>query len=198
MEQSNKFRNGKIYKIECNISGLVYIGSTIKTLDQRLKGHEYNYKRYTTQESTKFLSSFTILDEQNYNISLIINYPCESRKELLDMEGKFIRKLDKDCVNKNMPGRTSAQYREDNKDFIKTQKRIYREDNKDAIKIQQRIYREDNKDAIKIQQRIYREDNKDAIKTKERIYREKNRKSINEKQFIKRWKKMFPDVDLGF
>ena len=33
----NKFENAKIYKIVDNVSDMVYIGSTCKTLQQRLK-----------------------------------------------------------------------------------------------------------------------------------------------------------------
>ena len=32
----NKYQEGKIYKIVCNITGEIYIGSTIKTLNDRL------------------------------------------------------------------------------------------------------------------------------------------------------------------
>ena len=43
MEDKNKTSNysqGKIYKIVCNKTGLIYIGSTYRTLDERLKRHE--------------------------------------------------------------------------------------------------------------------------------------------------------------
>ena len=40
------YQNGKIYKIVCNITGLVYIGSTIENLTERLWGHVYHYNSY--------------------------------------------------------------------------------------------------------------------------------------------------------
>ena len=37
----------KIYKIECNVTGLVYVGSTCEpTLAKRLTKHVGNYKSY--------------------------------------------------------------------------------------------------------------------------------------------------------
>jgi hypothetical protein len=161
MEQS-KYSEGKIYRIQCNITGLVYIGSTIKTLSQRLINHESRYKSYLKQEC-KYITSIKVLESNDYNIALIRDYPCESKKELTDMEGKYIKYMYVNyeglCVNKVIPGRTMVEYRQDNKDKIK----------QNSIE--------------------YRQNNKDKIKQKDKIYREKNRQIINEKQLIKRWAK---------
>ena len=35
--ETNDYSQGKIYKIVCNKTGLVYIGSTYRSLEQRLK-----------------------------------------------------------------------------------------------------------------------------------------------------------------
>ena len=41
------YQLGKIYKIECNVTGKVYIGSTCEPiLARRLAGHIKSYKRY--------------------------------------------------------------------------------------------------------------------------------------------------------
>ena len=40
------YQQGKIYKIVCNTTGLLYIGSTTqKFLSSRLSGHMRNYKK---------------------------------------------------------------------------------------------------------------------------------------------------------
>jgi hypothetical protein len=127
MEQS-KYSEGKIYRIQCNITGLVYIGSTINTLASRLSGHKSGYKRYLKQQG-RFVTSYKILEKDDYDIILIEKYPCESKKELIDREGECIRGfLDSECVNKNIPGkyRTMKQYREENNDKINIQRREYR------------------------------------------------------------------------
>ena len=42
----SRYRNAKIYKIVSNKTGLVYIGSTCKTLPQRIAQHERDYQQY--------------------------------------------------------------------------------------------------------------------------------------------------------
>ena len=39
-ELDNKYKNGKIYSIKCNITDNIYIGSTIQTLIKRLNDHK--------------------------------------------------------------------------------------------------------------------------------------------------------------
>ena len=51
------YSQGKIYKIVCNKTGLVYIGSTCKTLETRLKGHMNDCKRYLNKKSNHLISS---------------------------------------------------------------------------------------------------------------------------------------------
>ena len=109
MDTKNKtsdYSNGKIYKIVCNKTGLVYIGSTCKTLDERLKEHEYdmehfiNTKKYKPDKLKKviFCSSFFVLLNKDYKIELIENYPCASKLELEIQECDYM-KLYPESVN---------------------------------------------------------------------------------------------------
>ena len=55
-----KYENGKIYKIVCNKTGLIYyIGSTVKALYDRLSQHKYDYinKETLKKNLTKNLTS---------------------------------------------------------------------------------------------------------------------------------------------
>ena len=88
MEDNKKtsyYSQGKIYKIVCNKTGLIYIGSTCKTLNERLKKHEYDMnlfiKNYKTKKSY-LCSSFFVFLNKDYKIELIENYPCSSKLEL--------------------------------------------------------------------------------------------------------------------
>jgi hypothetical protein len=45
IENDMRYKEGKIYKIICNISHQIYIGSTIQTLNERLSNHTSCYKR---------------------------------------------------------------------------------------------------------------------------------------------------------
>jgi hypothetical protein len=93
----NDYLYGKIYKITCNTSGLVYIGSTTKSLEERLQKHIYDYRRFIISDKKKFISSIFIIYLQNYKIELLENYPCLTKIELETREKYYINTTD--CVN---------------------------------------------------------------------------------------------------
>jgi len=108
------YSQGKIYKIVCNKTGLIYIGSTCKTLDERLKRHEECMNIFIRNYKTKkpqFLTSFFILLKKDYKIELIESYPCKSRIELEVKECEYM-KLYPDSVNhaRRPIGSTREQY----------------------------------------------------------------------------------------
>ena len=117
----NKYQEGKIYKIVCNISGEVYIGSTKNTLENRLGKHICDTHCMSKQ----------IIERGDYEIILIKNYPCNSRYELEEEEAKYIR--NNNCINRCIPHRTSTQYYQDNKNKLLEKQNKYREDNKAKI-----------------------------------------------------------------
>ena len=91
------YSQGKIYKIVCNKTGLVYIGSTYRSLEQRLKEHEYDCKRYLDKKSNNLISSIYVIFNNDYKIELIENHPCNHKKELETKEYYYISNLE--CVN---------------------------------------------------------------------------------------------------
>ena len=201
------YKKGKIYRIICNITGKIYIGSTIETLARRLSGHRRSYKLFKEGQKYKkyFVTSFQIIEQGEFDIVLIENYPCESKVELHRRERFFIESLE--CVNKNIPTRTPAEYRLDNKDALKEKAKQYQQDNKDDIMERRKQWRIDNMDKTK-QYRIdnrdktkqytidnketkkqYRIDNKEHIKEKQKQYRLNNKDAMNEKRRKYRLKK---------
>ena len=123
------YQLGKIYKIECNVTGKVYIGSTCEPiLARRLAGHVGNYRCYLNG-AYHYVSSFDILQNGNYDIVLIESYPCNSKDELHARERYWTNNID--CINKikaqGMYNELSRkgydkQYRETNKEVINTKK----------------------------------------------------------------------------
>ena len=106
-----KYQNSKIYKITDNLSDMVYIGSTYKTLQQRLKTHEINLKNYTNGKYN-FVTVFKILENNNYKIDLVENYPCNNKQELNIREGQIIKEYKNNklnIVNKYIAGQTKTQ-----------------------------------------------------------------------------------------
>jgi len=107
----NKYENGKIYKIVCNITNEIYIGSTIQTLNRRLRRHK----------NKKDCVSRNIINRGDYEIILIKDYRCNNMWELEEEERKYI--LENECINYQIPHRTKKEYekewREKNKERIK-------------------------------------------------------------------------------
>ena len=122
------YSKGKIYRIVCDTTGLVYIGSTVETLCKRLTKHKNNYKCYLKGNS-HFVTSFDILKNDNYKIILIENCPCNSKEELHRVERTYIESIE--CVNKYIPTRTNKEWIENNKDKIKQLNKDYYENNKE-------------------------------------------------------------------
>ena len=92
------YQLGKIYKIECNITGEVYVGSTCEPLlARRLAGHVSNYKRYLNGKGN-YVTSFKILENNDYDIVLIEKYPCNDKDELLVRERYWTKQIE--CINK--------------------------------------------------------------------------------------------------
>ena len=139
------FENAKIYKIECNISKLCYIGSTCeKSLLRRLTYHASAYKQYLNNiNSTHYISSYVVLLNNDYNIILLEEMKGCTKQELLNKERFYIENTC--CVNKNITGRTQKEYYICNKDKI----RNYYITNSERIKNRMNKYYSENTAYIK-------------------------------------------------
>ena len=75
------FQNTIIYKLECNKTGLIYIGSTCMGLVKRMC--EHRRKRF-------YCSSQKILLNEDYRKDILFKYPCDSDLEKRMKEQEFI------------------------------------------------------------------------------------------------------------
>ena len=142
------YSQGKIYKLySVSNKDLIYYGSTIQKLNERLKEpiSDYNNNRYC--------KSKLVIAAGDYKIELIENYPCNSEVELNRREGEYT-KANK-CVNKLIAGRTRKEYYEDNKEYIKEYNKEYNKDNKEKIAEQKKEYYENNIEKRKEQMKAY-------------------------------------------
>jgi hypothetical protein len=125
------YSRGKVYKIVCNITGKIYIGSTTETtLARRLTTHIRNYKQYLKGKHG-FTRSFEIFNNGSYDIILLENVPCNQKDELHKIERHYQDSLE--CVNKNKVGRTTKQWVKDNKEKVDEWRKNYSVKNKDKI-----------------------------------------------------------------
>ena len=95
------YKLGKIYKIVCHKTGQQYIGSTCeRTLARRLAGHRTGYNYYLKHKINSS-TSYIILEQGNYEIVLIENFPCNTKDELHARECHHIQT--NVCVNVRHP-----------------------------------------------------------------------------------------------
>jgi hypothetical protein len=145
------------YKITSTNTDKVYVGSTEKDINERLQNHEAHYRLFKDGKYS-YVTSFEILECKDYIIELLENKICESKEERDTVECKYIINTP-NTVNRNLPGRTPEQYRQDNKEELNEYNRQYRQDNKQEINERQRQYYQENKDYFQ----QYYQDNKEQI-----------------------------------
>ena len=138
------YQQGKIYKIVCNLTRKVYVGSTCqKLLSQRLAEHVSHYKRYLSGISKYYISSFEVIKNGNYSIVLIQLYPCNHKDELFREERKHIDNIE--CVNILKPYVFQDEIIE--RQRMKSLKYYY--NNIDTVKDYQNTYRNSNREKEK-------------------------------------------------
>jgi len=158
-----QLQHGKIYKIVCNITNDVYIGSTCSTIEDRLKTHHLKSNRAVSK---------LILARGDYYIALIEDYPCKTKLQLLWRERHYYDTVD--CINLNPPITTA--------DEAKANKKKYRDEHKEQIRILNKQYRADNVEKIAAVKTKWQQDNKEAISANRKIYRENNAEAIKLKK----------------
>ena len=117
---------GRIYKITSAQTDNIYIGSTTKTLKQRLSTHKCDYKRYL-KNKTHYKSGYDIVKFDDAIIELIEEKEFKDKKEMLFRERHYIEIYE--CVNRIIPIRTNEEHNNYHKEYNKK----YKMDNKDKI-----------------------------------------------------------------
>ena len=82
----SKYQHGKIYKIVNSIDKLIYIGSTITSLNIRFSEHKYEAKRSPNIKLYKHFAKYGI---HHFEIKLIKKYPCNNKLELEIEEERY-------------------------------------------------------------------------------------------------------------
>jgi hypothetical protein len=138
------YSNGKIYKLVSDKTNMIYIGSTKRSLKERIREHKKTFKHNIGLNTSKKLFELG----GNISIELIKLFPCNCKKELEKEEGEYIKKYKKICVNKFIAGRTVKEYYKDNNTYLKKYIKIYREEYSKEIKESNKKYYESHKEKI--------------------------------------------------
>ena len=134
------YSQGKIYRLVSG--GLVYYGSTIETLSNRLSKHKYKWKNTNNGTTSRLLYE----NNSDVLIELVEEYPCENKKELEKRERWWIE--NNECVNKIIPTRTMSEWREKSRHNRLKQMKEYYEKNKEQHKQYRKQQYEKNKETI--------------------------------------------------
>jgi pyruvate/2-oxoacid:ferredoxin oxidoreductase beta subunit len=162
------YQNGKIYTIRSRSRhDLVYVGSTTQTLSKRFGEH------ITLRNPT---ASKHIVDIGDAYIELIENCPCSNREELNRREGEVMRSMD--CVNKQVPGRTKQEWRQDHQERLKQNHKDYHTNNKERLNERTKNWRKDNPSYMKDYNQRYQEEHSEQLKQYKHEYRQNNNKKI--------------------
>lgn len=180
---------GSVYKL-VSPSGLVYIGSTKKTLATRLCGHKTDYKRFL-KGNRGFVSSFVLFEESNnIKIELVEEIKDCLKSELYLLERKYIET--NECVNKYVPiysaEERKAKHNEEakayyvlHKDDIKEYKAEYLKLNHETLLKKYKEHYAKNRDSILASKKEYLIMNREMINSKKRAHYEKNKIALGEK-----------------
>ena len=140
--------------------GLVYYGSTTKTLNRRKTQHKSDYEKYKSGNHG-YVSSYDILSQgDDWDIELV--EIVQDKDQLFVREKYYIKNYE--CVNKNVPGRTDQEKKEIKKEYDAQ----WFEANKEKMKEYFAQRYQENKDHIKEQHAQYREANKEKLNAKAR------------------------------
>lgn len=158
------YQLGKVYRIVSAQTDRVYIGSTAISLSMRMTKHRANHRAYLAGKFHK-LTSFEILQYEDAVIVLVEDCPCDNKEQLYRRERYHIENT-ANCVNLHIPGRTEAEYYQDNKEVLIEKQKAYYEANREAALEQKKAYYEVNKEALINRMRAYREANKEVMAEK--------------------------------
>ena len=145
---------GYVYKIVCNITNEIYVGSTkTKKLSQRLAGHIGSFKTYLKGKGN-MCSSYQIIARGDYGIHLLETVEYNTIYELRVRERYHFELCD--CVNKRCPiifeeevGEYNQKYAEKNRDKIYERTQKYYKEHRDEKKEYCKEYSLKNCDKIK-------------------------------------------------
>jgi hypothetical protein len=134
MASINTYASAKVYKIIDNSYTMFYYGSTMQQLSKRMTTHRTQYKAFGEGKSNR-ISVFDIFDAhgvENCKIELVEDCPCEGKEQLRGREGFYIQ--NNQCVNKNIAGRSLAEWTKDTRDHRLQAQALWRSENPEKVK----------------------------------------------------------------
>ena len=162
------YQLGKIYKISCDVSDYVYIGSTCNSLKKRMRNHRKRVYRYFDKNNYSPLYQYIRkIGVEHFKIELIKEFPCNNKQELLLEERNEIDKINSKIIL-NVLRPIVLNYNEVKVERRITRKEYYLKNKKTIIERNSKIFKEykkksENLKKIKEYSHNYYEKNKEKI-----------------------------------
>lgn len=154
-------KSGFIYMISHN--NLFYIGSTTKTIEERLENHIRNYKHFL-KGNINFTTVYRILELcKTPKIEILEKVLIRNKDDLRNREKYYIQLFYNKIVNKNIPNRSYKEYYRDNIDKMKLKNYNYYNNNKEKRKEQMKQHYIKNKEKKNKYCKLYYTINKENI-----------------------------------
>ena len=99
-----------------------------------------------TRENLKYMTSFEVIKYEDHYIELVEEHPCQNKQQLCRREGHVIRETE--CVNKNIAGRTGAEYHQENREKDNENARRWYQENKERRLQEMSAWYQKNKEHI--------------------------------------------------
>ena len=169
--------SGIIYKITCNETGDIYIGSTTQSLNQRMSEHKTRAKTSET-DTGRYYNSSQIIKRNNFLSEIVefVNYD-KNKKLLLLKEREWIENLN--CVNIKQPITSLEEKMEKSREVAKNK---YHENPELALQKNKDYHQTDvGKESKARRDKKYREgDKREELLEKKREWSKQNREKTKE------------------
>lgn len=142
----NKYINGQIYVLKCSASDKIYIGGTYHSLKIAHESHNSDFTRYCLSSGKRAkLPYFELFQSGDVSIELIEKYPCDDNVMFNRRKAYWIKHFGDKVLYGRISGRTKEEYKEDNKDKIKEDRRANYIKHKDKKAEYAKKYNQENK-----------------------------------------------------
>ena len=165
------YSKGKVYCLRNRAENdkMVYVGSTVRNLSERMSEHRRGIKEYPTFKLYELMGRVGV---EHFHIELLADFPCERKEQLLAEEGRLIRlhNMVEEGTNVKWTGRSRAE-------TVKACADAYRSTHKEELKEKERTYREAHREERNLKANEYYQ----QTKVERKAYRETHREERNAK-----------------
>ena len=178
---TNRYANGKIYRLVNSVDNEEYVGSTCGKLSKRKSEHKGLAKIQTTRRVYQHLNE---VGWESVEIVLIEEYPCQNKMELERRERYWIEEM-KPSLNKNVPTRTAKEFQTkyyiDNADKICEAKAKYYAENQDKMRERRAKYYAENSDKERERIAKWQTENAEKVREHQAKWYDENAEKVRER-----------------